>query len=149
MTPQVAYMQTLGLETMEVRYARQAGSCLQLARGLQDLDGIESVNYTGLESNPFYLISKEQFGSLPGAMLTFNLASREDCFRFMNRLKLIRRATNLFDNKTLAIHPASTIYGSFSPEQRLSMDVSDKTIRLSVGLECPDDLLEDIKQALG
>ena len=149
MTPQVAYMQTLGLETMEVRYARQAGSCLQLARGLQDLDGIESVNYTGLESNPFYLISKEQFGSLPGAMLTFELASREDCFRFMNRLKLIRRATNLFDNKTLAIHPASTIYGSFSPEQRLSMDVSDKTIRLSVGLECPDDLLEDIKQALG
>ena len=81
-------------------------------------------------------------------MLTFDLASREACFRFMNRLQLIRRATNLFDNKTLAIHPASTIYGSFTEEQRQSMDVSPKTIRLSVGLESAEDLLTDISQAL-
>ena len=66
----------------------------------------------------------------------------------MNRLQLIRRATNLFDNKTLAIHPASTIYGSFTEEQRQSMDVSPKTIRLSVGLESAEDLLTDISQAL-
>ena len=66
----------------------------------------------------------------------------------MNKLKLIRRATNLFDNKTLAIHPASTIYGTFTEEQRKNMDVSSKTIRLSVGLETTDDLLKDIKQAL-
>ena len=81
-------------------------------------------------------------------MLTFDLASREACFRFMNHLQLIRRATNLFDNKTLAIHPASTIYGSFTEEQRQSMDVSPKTIRLSVGLESAEDLLTDISQAL-
>jgi O-acetylhomoserine (thiol)-lyase len=66
----------------------------------------------------------------------------------MNRLQFIRRATNLFDNKTLAIHPASTIYGSFTEEQRQSMDVSPKTIRLSVGLESAEDLLTDISQAL-
>ena len=66
----------------------------------------------------------------------------------MNKLKLIRRATNLFDNKTLAIHPASTIYGTFTEEQRQSMDVDSKTIRLSVGLESIDDLYNDIKQAL-
>ena len=66
----------------------------------------------------------------------------------MNKLKLIRRATNLFDNKTLAIHPASTIYGTFTEEQRQSMDVDSKTIRLSVGLESVDDLYNDIKQAL-
>ncbi len=106
------------------------------------------MNYTGLESNPFYKISKEQFGSYPGAMLTFDLASKETCFKFMNNLKLIRRATNLFDNKSLAIHPASTIYGTFTEEQRQSMDVSPKTIRLSVGLESVDDLFNDIKQAL-
>ena len=81
-------------------------------------------------------------------MLTFDLPSREACFAFMNKLKLIRRATNLFDNKTLAIHPASTIYGTFTEEQRKNMDVSSKTIRLSVGLETTDDLLKDIKQAL-
>jgi O-acetylhomoserine (thiol)-lyase len=81
-------------------------------------------------------------------MLTFNLASREACFAFMNKLKLIRRATNLFDNKTLAIHPASTIYGTFTEQQRVAMDVDSKTIRLSVGLETGNDLLTDIKQAL-
>lgn len=148
MTPQVAYMQTLGLETMEVRFERQASTCLELARRLQALPSIVSVNYTGLETNPFYRLSTEQFGARPGAMLTFDLVSREACFRLMNRLQLIRRATNLFDNKSLAIHPASTIYGSFTEEQRQGMDVSQLTIRLSVGLESVDDLLGDIRRAL-
>ncbi len=147
MTPQVAYMQSLGLETMEVRYARQASTCLELAERLQNFPQIEAVNYTGLASNPFYRLSTEQFGPYPGAMLTFDLASREACFRFMNRLQLIRRATNLFDNKTLAIHPASTIYGTFTEEQRQSMDISQKTIRLSVGLENIEDLLADMGRA--
>ncbi|WP_455592823.1 PLP-dependent transferase [Bacteroides sp.] len=148
MTPQVAYMQTLGLETMEVRFARQAETCLRLARELQALPAVESVNYPGLETSAYHQLSMRQFGALPCAMLTFDLASREVCFRFMNRLKMIRRATNLFDNKSLAIHPASTIYGSFTEEQRRAMDASQKTIRLSVGLEKETDLLNDIIQAL-
>lgn len=146
MTPQAAYMQTLGLETMEIRFSRQASTCLEVARALQTLPPIVSVNYTGLETNPFYALSTAQFGAYPGAMLTFDLASREACFCFMNRLQLIRRATNLFDNKSLAIHPASTIYGSFTEEQRQSMDISQSTIRLSVGLESVDDLLADISR---
>lgn len=148
MTPQVAYMQTLGLETMQVRFDRQGTTCLELAGRLQALDGIVSVNYTGLKDNPYYKLSTAQFGKYPGAMLTFDLVSREACFAFMNRLKLIRRSTNLFDNKTLAIHPASTIYGSFTEELRQSMDISQQTIRLSVGLESVDDLYNDIRQAL-
>lgn len=148
MTPQVAYMQTLGLETMQVRFDRQGTTCLELAGRLQTLDGIVSVNYTGLKDNPYYKLSTAQFGKYPGAMLTFDLVSREACFAFMNRLKLIRRATNLFDNKTLAIHPASTIYGSFTEKLRQSMDISQQTIRLSVGLESVDDLYNDIRQAL-
>ena len=148
MTPQVAYMQTLGLETMQVRFDRQGTTCLELAGRLQALDGIVSVNYTGLKDNPYYKLSTAQFGKSPGAMLTFDLVSREACFAFMNRLKLIRRATNLFDNKTLAIHPASTIYGGFTEEQRQNMDISQQTIRLSVGLESVDDLYNDIRQAL-
>lgn len=130
MTPQVAYMQTLGLETMELRFERQAKTSLELAERLQSLPGILSVNYTGLKDNPFYELSLAQFGKYPGAMLTFDLASRAACFSFMNRLKLIRRATNLFDNKTLAIHPASTIFGGFSEKQRKNMDISQQTIRL-------------------
>lgn len=148
MTPQAAYMQTLGLETMQIRFERMAATCLALAERLQTLPSIVSVNYTGLKDNPFHELSVAQFGSYPGAMLTFDLPSREACFAFMNRLKLIRRATNLFDNKSLAIHPASTIYGTFSEEQRQAMDISQQTIRLSVGLEAVDDLYNDISQAL-
>lgn len=149
MTPQAAYMQLLGLETLEVRYARQTVSCLELAKRLEKLPQVESVNYTGMEDNRFYLLSQEQFGSYPGAMFTFDLSSREACFRFMNRLQVIHRATNLFDNKTLAIHPGSTIYGSFTEEQRVSMDVTQNTIRISVGLEDIEVLYQDIVQALG
>lgn len=149
MTPQVAYMQTLGLETMQLRFDRQAQSCFDVACRLSEFPSVQSVNYTGLKDNPFYALSLKQFGPFPGAMLTFDLLSREKCFSFMNKLCLVRRATNLFDNKTLAIHPASTIYGTFTAAQRKKMDISDKTIRLSVGLESPDDLLNDIHQALG
>lgn len=81
-------------------------------------------------------------------MLTIDLESKEACFNFLNRLKLIHRATNLFDNRTLAIHPASTIFGLFSEQQLKQMDVRQTTIRLSIGLESPEDLLEDIRQAL-
>ena len=81
-------------------------------------------------------------------MFTFDVASREKAFAFIDRLRLIRRATNLFDNRSLAIHPASTIFGTFTPEMRAAMDVKDTTIRLSVGLEDTEDLYNDIAQAL-
>ncbi|MDD3078282.1 MAG: PLP-dependent transferase [Paludibacter sp.] len=148
MTPQVAYMQTLGLETMSLRFEKATKTCIELAEKVEKLSGVESVNYTGLKSNPYYELSCAQFGAYPGAMFTFDLASREACFLFMNKLKLVKRATNLFDNKTLAIHPASTIYGTFTAEQRELMNVSDKTIRISVGLEDVEDLYQDFGQAL-
>ncbi len=148
MTPQAAYMQTLGLETLTIRYERATHTCLKLAQRLEELKEVESVNYTGLPSNKYNALSQLQFGERPGAMFTFNLASREACFHFMNELKIIRRATNLFDNKTLAIHPASTIFGTFTPEVRKEMSVSDKTIRISVGLEDVEDLYADMMQAL-
>ena len=81
-------------------------------------------------------------------MLTIDLESKEACFSFINNLKLIRRATNLFDNRTLAIHPYSTIFSGFTPAEKAAMDVLPSTIRLSVGLEAPIDILNDIKQAL-
>lgn len=149
MTPQAAALQTGGLETLHVRYERAARTCAWLAEKVGELPGIVSVNYTGLPENPFYEISKSQFGKFPGAMFTFDLGSREACFRFIDRLKLIKRATNLFDNKSLALHPASTIFGTFTEETRRSMDISQHTIRISVGMEDPADLLRDIEQAAG
>ena len=148
MTPHVAYMHTIGLETLDARYRLQSANAATLASKLRTLPAIRRVNYVGLEDNPYYALAQRQFGSTAGAMITIDLESKEVCFLFINRLKLIRRATNLFDNKTLAIHPASTIFGPFTDEQRLAMDVLDTTIRLSIGLEDVDDLFEDIRQAL-
>jgi O-acetylhomoserine (thiol)-lyase len=148
MTPHVAYMQTIGLETLDARYRLQSANTLELAKRLRTIEAIKSVNYVGLLDNPYHKLSVEQFGETAGAMITFELADKEACFNFINRLSLVRRATNLFDNKSLAIHPASTIFGPFTDEQRKSMDVLDTTIRLSVGLEAVDDIFDDIKQAL-
>lgn len=137
MTPQVAYMQTLGLETLNVRYQKQSQNALDLAKALQQLPQVKRVNYPGLSlDKPF------------GAMLTIDLESEQKCFDFLNSLRLIRRATNLFDNKSLAIHPYSTIFVGFTPEEKKQMDIFDTTIRLSMGLEDVNDLFEDIKQAL-
>ena len=119
MTPQVAYMQILGLETLDVRYQQQAANALWLAKALQQEETIAQVNYIGLPDNPYYDLSQQQFGPTAGTMLTIDLESREVCFQFLNRLKVIHRATNLFDSRTLAIHPASTIFGLF-PDRQLA-----------------------------
>ena len=148
MNPYSAYQQTLGLETLDVRYKRQAANAQHVAEGLVDIDGIERVTYIGLKDNPFYELARKQFGPTSGAMIAIDLASKEACYEFINRLKLIHRATNLFDNRTLAIHPASTIFGLFPERQLEQMDVRQTTIRLSIGLEDPDDILDDIRQAL-
>ncbi len=148
MTPQAAYMETLGLDTLDLRFHRQAETTLWLARQCQELSEVQHVNYTGLENNPFYDLSKQQFGPLPGAVFTIDLESKDAAFAFIDKLQVIRRATNLFDRKSLAIHPASTIFGLFTDEQRQEMEVSERTVRISVGLEAPEDLLEDIKSSL-
>ena len=148
MTPHVAYMQNLGLETLDARYKVQADNALRVAQALKNVEQIKRVNYIGLEDNPFYELSRRQFGKTSGAMLTIDLDSQEACFDFINRLQVVRRATNLFDNKTLAIHPASTIFGNFTPRQRQKMDVLDTTIRLSIGLEAAEDIIEDIVRSV-
>ncbi len=148
MTPHVAYMHTIGLETLDARYRIQSANAAMLAGKLRILSAVKRVNYVGLKDNPYYALAQRQFGPTAGAMITIDLESKEACFAFINRLKLIRRATNLFDNKTLAIHPASTIFGPFTDKQRQDMDVLDTTIRFSIGLEDVDDLFDDVRQAL-
>ena len=81
-------------------------------------------------------------------MLTIDLDSQEACFDFINRLQVVRRATNLFDNRSLANHPWSTIFGNFTDEQKRELDIFDTTIRLSIGLEDVEDIYDDLRQAL-
>lgn len=148
MTPHAAYMQTLGLETLKVRYDRQSASALKIARWLKDTPGVEGVGYPGLDDFKHRATFRSLYGEQGGAMVTFELHDAEHCKRFINALRLVHRATNLFDNRSLAIHPASTIFGPLPPEVRESMDIKDSTIRLSIGLESPEDIYADLSQAI-
>ena len=148
MSPHAAYMQTLGLENLDARYAVESANTQRIAELLRTLPAVKKVNYLGLPDNPFHELAKKQFGGTFGAMLTIDLADQQSCFNFLNRLKLVKRATNLFDNRSLAIHPYSTIFGTFTAEQKRALDIFDTTIRLSIGLEDVEDIFEDFKQAL-
>ncbi|QIK60865.1 O-acetylhomoserine aminocarboxypropyltransferase/cysteine synthase [Dysgonomonas sp. HDW5A] len=148
MDSETASLQALGMESLQLRFNHMSQTAYELAQYLSDIDKVKKVGYTKLDSSPYKKISDQLFPSNPGAMLTFNLAAKEDCYRFMDRLKVIRRATNLFDNKTLIIHPESTIYGTFTAEMKQVMGIEDNLLRLSVGLEDIEDLKKDIIQAL-
>lgn len=148
MDSETASLQALGMETLQLRFERMSQAAYELALFLERHDKIVKVGYTKLDSSPYKKISDKLISNNPGAMLTFNLKSKEDCFQFMNNLKIIRRATNLFDNKTLIIHPESTIYGTFSPDMKKIMGIEDTLLRLSVGLEDIDDLKDDILNGL-
>ena len=148
MTPQAAYQQVIGLETLEVRYRRQAESAKKIAELLKSHPKVKAVGYPGLKDHPNHDLSKQLYGDTAGAMVTFDLKDKESCYNFINNLNLLHRATNLFDNRSLAIHPASTIFGPLTEKERNDMDVKDTTIRLSIGLEDPDDIWADIKQAI-
>lgn len=148
LSPHNAYLQSLGLETMALRADRSCQNTLKLAEFLSQHPKVKKVNYPGLKSSRFYEISLKLFPKLPGSILTFDLGTKAECFKFMNQLKLVRRSTNLNDNKTLIIHPSSTIFTEFSEEQKVDMEVTSTLIRLSVGIEDFEDLKNDMEKGL-
>lgn len=148
LSPRAAQLQSMGLDILELRVERSFENCLRLAEHFSDHPNIKKLTYPGLASSEYYRLSKEQFNGVPGTIMTFDLSTEDDCFSFMNKLKVIRRATNMNDNKSLIIHPWSTIYSEYPESLRLEMDVHDTLLRLSVGIEDIDDLIDDIEQAL-
>lgn len=148
MTPDTAYLQALGMETLQLRYEKMSATAYRLAQHLTRQQKIVNVSYPKLETSAYKKLSDELFPGNPGAMLTIALESKEACYRCIDNLRIIRRATNLFDNKSLAIHPESTIYGTFSQELKRVIGVAPELIRISVGLETFDDLAADIDAAL-
>ena len=148
MAPHNAYLQSLGLETLALRADAACGNTQKIAEFLEGQSNVKSVNHPGLKSSPYFKTAKKQFKEKPGAVLTFDLGSKQECFKFINSLKLIRRATNLHDNRTLVLHPASTIFCEYSAELKIDMGVRETLIRLSVGIEDIGDLIADIKQGL-
>ena len=148
MSPDTAFLQSSGLELLQLRYEKMSRTAYTLALYLSGHPKIAGVNYPKLAVSPYKAIADILFSGNPGAMFTISLQSKQDCYKFMDALKIIRRATNLFDNNTLVIHPESTIYGAFSPEMKKIVGIEDTLIRFSAGLEDVDDLKQDINNAL-
>jgi len=148
MSPHNAYLQSLGIETMALRADKACINALLLAKWLKGRADIKSVNYPGLEDSPYFKLAQKQF-RYPSSILSFELGSKEECYSFMNSLKLIRRATNICDNKTLIIHPYSTIYSEYTESQKKEMKIGEGMLRVSLGIEDFEDIAGDFSQAFG
>ena len=148
LAPHHAYLHSLGLETLSLRIDKSCSNALDLAEFLQQHERISSVNYPGLKESEFHHIASTQFGKRYGGILTFDLESREACFGLLDNLQLIKRATNVNDNKTLILHPASTIFCEYPDEVLSDIGVRQTMIRLSAGIEDFDDLRNDLERGL-
>jgi O-acetylhomoserine (thiol)-lyase len=129
---------------------RHSQNALKVAEHLQSDDQVTWVNYPGLKSHPKHELAKKyHYRGLYGAILGFGIkGGKETGRRFIENLKLLSHLANVGDAKSLAIHPATTTHSQLSPEEQLLTGVTEDFVRLSVGLESVDDIIEDIDQAL-
>jgi O-succinylhomoserine sulfhydrylase len=137
-----------GLETLDLRVERHCANALKLAEFLEGQSGVTKVLYPGLPSHPQAELAKRQMSG-GSTLVAFEVAgSKARAFRMMNALATIDISNNLGDSKSLITHPATTTHQRLKPEERAELGISDGLLRLSVGLEDPDDLIEDLEQAL-
>jgi len=149
MSPFNAFLFLQGLETLHLRMPRHCENALKLARWLEKQDAVTWVNYPGLKSHPDYKLAKRYLPNGQGAILGFGIkGGKEAGIKFINSVKLASHLANIGDSKTLVIHPASTTHQQLTDEEQLSAGVTKDFIRVSVGTEHIDDIIDDFKQAL-
>ena len=147
LAPEAAHHIAIGAETLALRMERQCQNTRMLAEKLAGDRRVAKVYYPGLPSHPQHALAKRLFRH-PGALFSFELDPGIDVFDFLNRLDVVIKSSNLGDNRTLAIPVAHTIYYEMGAQRRASMGIADSLIRISVGIEEIDDLLEDFDRAL-
>lgn len=148
LSPQNAFLNNLGLETLGLRMERQCANALELAEFLENLVPEMTVNYPGLAASTYHELAKEQFHGGFGAIVTLRAGSKEKAFGIINALRIPYIISNIGDTKTLVIHPASTIAVHLSKEEQILSGVYDDLIRISVGIEDIEDLKQDFKNAI-
>lgn len=148
LSPFNAWVLTKSLETLFVRMDKHASNALHLAKALQSHSKISSVKYPFLETHPQYAVAKKQMKN-GGGIITFDIkAGIESGRKFLNALQMISVSNNLGDTRTIAAHPASTTHSKLTEEERKAVGITPGLIRISAGLEHPEDILNDILQAL-
>ena len=147
MAPQTAFYNLLGMETLGLRMERACDSAMKLAEYFEKTDGI-TVNYPGLSSSPWHETAERVLENGYGAILTIRVGSKERAFAMMNALTIPKIVSNIGDTKTLIVHPESTLNAHSTPEEKEHAAVYDDMIRISVGIEDIEDLLEDFDRTI-
>ncbi|GAA0875078.1 O-succinylhomoserine sulfhydrylase [Wandonia haliotis] len=147
-SPFNAWLLSKSLETLSVRFERHSSSAHEIARRLEEHSKVDWVRYPFLTSHPDYELAKRQMQS-GGAIVTFQIKGGQQSGQtFLNSLQLFSLTANLGDTRSIATHPASTTHSKLTREERASVGISDGLIRLSIGLEHPEDIWDDIEKAL-
>lgn len=150
MSPFNAFLFLQGLETLHLRMERHSENAMKVANYLSNHSKVSWVNYPGLPTHKDYALAKKYFKKgLYGALIGFGVkGGYEAGIKFIDNLKLFSHLANIGDAKSLVIHPASTTHQQLTPEERLLTGVTDDFVRLSIGLENIEDIIEDLEQAL-
>lgn len=148
MSPFTAWVALKALETLHVRVERMNDNAAKVADALAELPGVTKVLYPGREDHPQYEIARRQMRG-GSTLIAFEVeGGKTGAFRVANALQVIRISNNLGDAKSLITHPTTTTHDRFTPAEKAEMGIRDGLLRLSVGLEDPQDLVEDLTQAL-
>jgi cystathionine beta-lyase/cystathionine gamma-synthase len=149
--PFESYLTMRGIKTFPLRMERQCANACRVASWLSTHPAVSRVYFTGDPAHPDAATIRRLFpANLYGAMVSFEIKGegRKDVFRFMDRLQMIVRATSLGDVHTMMLYPAMSSHRELSPKHRQRLGIADTLVRLSVGIEAPEDIIADIEQAL-
>lgn len=148
-SPQNAFLLNLGLETLALRMERHCSNALKVAKFLENHEKVSWVNYPGLESSPYHALAQKYMPNGTCGVISFGVkGGREAATRFMDSLKMASIVTHVADLRTCVLHPASTTHRQMTDEQLAEAGVTPDLIRFSVGIENPEDIIEDMAQAL-
>ncbi len=146
--PMNSFLMTEGIQTLALRMERHCSNALALARFLGGHSKVRWVKYPGLEDSPDHEVATRLYGGRYGGLITFGTGDKASAFKVINNLRLAKNLANIGDAKTLVIHPASTICCDYTLDEKSLMGVTEDQIRVSVGIEDSEDIIEDFKQAL-
>jgi O-acetylhomoserine (thiol)-lyase len=149
LAPMSAFLILLGIETVALRMERHTENARQVAHFLRADPRVAWVDYSGFPDSSYYGLTRKYLGGRAPSLFTFGVTGDFEAGKaFYDSLKLIKRLVNIGDTRTLCCHPASTTHRQMTAEEQLRAGVSPETIRLSVGIEHAQDIIEDLDQAL-
>ena len=145
--PMNAFLTICGLETLPLRMQRHVENAQKVAEWLSKHDSVAEVSFAGLPASPYHELAKKYTPKGPGSLFTFDIkGGMEESAEFLEGLKLFTMVANLGDARSLIIHPASTTHGQLSAEHRKIAGIGDGTMRVSIGLEHSDDIIDDLQR---